>query len=198
MQELRQLTQSTPRSPPPPPRQALQPPPNIFPYGGSPAQPPAPKSSQPSPQLQPQRHPPAQQLAAQLGPALAPAQPAPTPPAVAWGSSMGSEVGVPPRPRFEQRTSSHTVKLAGLAHTSGQLDGSSRDLQPNSWTNLRMLGQPCGFQVPSHDLQPASSSASFGPDAARQWAPQQGPDAGFDRQVRKTPSWPRSWAIFSL
>ena len=39
------------------------------------------------------------------------------------------------------------VRFTGLAQTLGQLDDSNRDFRSNCWANLRILGQPCEFQV---------------------------------------------------
>ena len=40
------------------------------------------------------------------------------------------------------------VNRTGLAQTLGQICDSNRDFQSNCWANLRILGQPCAFQVP--------------------------------------------------
>ena len=46
------------------------------------------------------------------------------------------------RPRHDRSTS---VKVTGLAQKLGQLEAVNRDLQPKSWANLQLLGQPCNF-----------------------------------------------------
>jgi hypothetical protein len=47
-------------------------------------------------------------------------------------------------------------RITWLAQNSGQRLGTNRDFQPNCWANVRILGQPCGSQVP----RPAPSSSS--------------------------------------
>jgi hypothetical protein len=61
------------------------------------------------------------------------------------------------------------VKSTGLAQNLGQLEASSRDFHSNCWANLRILGQPCEFQVggtPTRralDFEPSWAQLDFEP-----------------------------------
>jgi hypothetical protein len=48
------------------------------------------------------------------------------------------------------------LKVTGLSHNPGQLQGSYRDFQSNCWANLRILGQPCDFQNFTLERRPDS------------------------------------------